>query len=251
MVKINNLLSNNNICILEEVEGIKILEHKKDLSPNLNECSTMYYATQMNVRKRQVMLELENSSYIISSGVMQWFAGDIKMKSDIKGVGDFIGKTLKGSVTNESAVKPLYEGTGTLMLEPTYNHLLIENLDDWNSQLVIEDGMFKACDGRINTKVIARRTLSSLLAKEGLFNLMLEGKGCVVLESPVSREELIEVYLENDVIRIDGNYAVCWSNSLELTVEASSKSLIGSAVSGEGLVNVYRGTGKILMSPLA
>ena len=28
------------------------------------------------------------------------------------------------------------------------------------------------------------------------------------------------------------------------------KSLIGSAASGEGLVNVYRGTGKVLMAPV-
>lgn len=250
MVKINNLLNNSNISVLEEIGGIKILEHQKEISPNLEECQALYYASQMNVRKRQALLELNNSSYIISSGAMQWFAGDIKMKSDVKGVGDFIGKTFKGSVTNESAVKPLYKGTGTLMLEPTYKHLLIEDLSEWDGQLVIEDGMFKACDGDINTKVVSRKTLSSLLAKEGLFNLMLEGKGYVVLESPVSREELIEVELCDDIIRIDGNYAICWSNTLELTVETSSKSLVGSAISGEGLVNVYKGSGKILMSPL-
>ena len=40
------------------------------------------------------------------------------------------------------------------------------------------------------------------------------------------------------------------SGSLNFTVERSEKFLIGSAVSGEGLVNVYRGTGKVLMCPL-
>lgn len=34
------------------------------------------------------------------------------------------------------------------------------------------------------------------------------------------------------------------------TVERSGKSLIGSAASGEGLVNVYRGTGKVLLAPV-
>ena len=34
-------------------------------------------------------------------------------------------------------------------------------------------------------------------------------------------------------------------------MERSGKSLIGSAASGEGLVNVYRGTGKVLMMPTA
>ena len=65
------------------------------------------------------------------------------------------------------------------------------------------------------------------------------------------REELYEMELENDCIKIDGNMAIAWSGSLDFTVEKSGKSLIGSAVSGEGLVNVYRGTGKILMAPTA
>ena len=70
-----------------------------------------------------------------------------------------------------------------------------------------------------------------------------------MLESPVPREELIEFELNNDVLKIDGNMAIAWSNTLEFKVEKSGKSLIGSAVSGEGLVNVYRGTGKVLMAP--
>ena len=57
--------------------------------------------------------------------------------------------------------------------------------------------------------------------------------------------------LQDDEVRIDGNMAIAWSGSLNFTVEKSGKSLLGSAVSGEGLVNVYRGTGKILMAPTA
>ena len=64
-------------------------------------------------------------------------------------------------------------------------------------------------------------------------------------------EELVEITLENDVLKIDGNFAIAWSGSLEFTVERSGKTLLGSAASGEGLVNVYRGTGKVLMMPVA
>ena len=60
----------------------------------------------------------------------------------------------------------------------------------------------------------------------------------------------IEFELDNDVLRIDGNMAVAWSNSLNFSVEKSTKSLLGSAVSGEGFVNVYRGTGKVLLAPV-
>lgn len=51
--------------------------------------------------------------------------------------------------------------------------------------------------------------------------------------------------------KIDGNFAIAWSNTLNFTVERTTKTLIGSAASGEGLVNVYRGTGRILVAPVA
>ena len=84
-----------------------------------------------------------------------------------------------------------------------------------------------------------------------MFNLSLSGSGIACLESNVPMEELVEIQLNNEELKIDGNLAVCWSSSLEFTVERTTKTLIGSAASGEGLVNVYRGTGKVLMSPYA
>lgn len=88
------------------------------------------------------------------------------------------------------------------------------------------------------------------MGNEGFFNLCVEGDGIVALESPIPYDELITISIDNDEVKIDGSYAIAWSKSLSFTVEKSSKSLLGSAASGEGLVNVYRGSGKILMAPL-
>lgn len=110
--------------------------------------------------------------------------------------------------------------------------------------------MFLACDSNIKMKVTMRKTLSSAaLGNEGLFNIALAGKGIAILESPVPKEELIEFTLNNDELKIDGNMAIAWSKSLEFTVGRSTRSLLGSAMNGEGLVNIYRGTGKVLMAP--
>ncbi|WP_233191786.1 MULTISPECIES: AIM24 family protein [unclassified Sporosarcina] len=147
-------------------------------------------------------------------------------------------------------VKPEYTGTGTLVLEPTFKHILLLDVDEWDQSLVIEDGLFLACDSGLKHKAVMRSNLSSAaLGGEGLFNLGLTGQGTIALESSVSREELIEIELENDELKIDGNMAIAWSGGLEFTVERSGKTLMGSAASGEGLVNVYRGTGKVLMAP--
>lgn len=251
MITIKNLFDNDDVKIIEKKGNISVLEYQRDVSVNKLTAMSEYYASKMNVRRRQVVIQLNGDEYITSSGALQWMAGNIESKTNVKGVGDFLGKAIKGSVTSESTVKPKYHGTGLLALEPTYNYILLEDVSDWNGSIVLEDGLFLACEATLENNVVMRSNLSSaVLGGEGLFNLKLSGKGIAVLESPVPREELIEIKLENDQIKIDGNMAIAWSDSLEFTVEKSTRSLLGSAVAGEGFVNVYRGTGKILMAPV-
>ena len=251
MYRINNLQDNDDIRVADAKAGMKVIEYMSDLSVMPATAITAYYCSRMNVRKRQLIIELADNEYTVSSGAMQWSVGNVESVADVKGVGDFLGKAIKGSVTKESAVKPKYRGTGTLVLEPTYKHILLEDLSAWDGGIVLDDGLFLACESKIQQNVVMRSNLSSaVLGNEGLFNLSLSGNGFVALESPVPREELVEVELQNDVLRIDGNFAVAWSKGLDFTVEKSTKSLIGSAISGEGVVNVYRGTGKVLMAPV-
>lgn len=251
MVTQSNLLDNGNINVISELGNFKVLEHEKDLSVSSWNAVTEYFASRMNVRRRQVMIDLKGGSYTLQAGAMQWMSGNITMGSGVTGVGNFLGKVVASKVTGESAVKPVYQGEGTLMLEPTYRYILLIDVSQWGT-IVLDDGLFLACDSSLQQKVVARSNLSSaVLGGEGLFNLSLTGNGIVACESSVPMEELIEVTLKDDVMKIDGNMAVAWSGSLDFTVEKAGKSLIGSAASGEGLVNVYRGTGKILLAPTA
>ena len=184
---------------------------------------------------------------------MQWTLGNVQMNSNVKGVGNFLGNMAKAAVTKESVVKPVYFGTGLLMLEPTYKHIIFLDIAQWGGSVVLDDGLFLACDTTIQHSVVARNNISSaVFGGEGLFNLCLSGsQGIAVLESPVPQQELVAFSLQDDEVKIDGNMAIAWSSSLQFTVEKSTKGLIGSAISGEGLVNVYRGTGTILMAPTA
>lgn len=250
-VKISNLFDNSNIRQIDSKGSFVVLEHKKDLSINYMNAQAEYFASQMGIHKRQLICQLSDSGVTVQAGAMQWMSGSVNSTTGIKGAGDLAKKIFASKVTNESAIKPEYRGTGFLMLEPTYKHILLIDLKDWNNALNIEDGLFLASEDSNSMKVIAKKTLSSAIAgNEGLFNLCLTGKGIVALESFIPYKELIVVELNNDVIKIDGSYAIAWSDSLQFTVERSGKTLLGSAVSGEGLVNVYRGTGKILMAPI-
>ncbi len=136
-------------------------------------------------------------------------------------------------------------------MEPTYKFVILEDLANWNGNMVIEDGMFLACDDTVNMNVVARSNISSaLLGQEGLFNNALSGVGIVALESRVPQEELLVVDLQDDVVKIDGDMAIAWSNTLTYTVERTTKTLVGSAATKEGLVNVFRGSGRILIAPV-
>ena len=247
----SSVLNNKNLKEIASMGNFHVLEHEKDLSISAGAAVNHYFASKMNVRKRQLLLDFNDSSYVVQAGAMQWMSGDVNTSSNVKGVGDFLGKMVSSAVTKESAVKPLYQGTGSMMLEPTYRHIILVDVSEWGT-IVLDDGLFLACESSLQQKTVARSNLSSaVLGGEGLFNLSLSGKGIAALESYVPYEELIEVVLDNDVMKIDGNMAIAWSGSLNFTVEKSGKSLLGSAVSGEGLVNVYRGSGKILLAPTA
>ena len=248
----SSLLNNENVVVKSQLGEMQVVEYVKDMSVSLSTSKREYYAAQMNINRRQLLINMSgNNGYTLQAGAMQWMSGNIQMSSGVKGVGDFLGKFVASKVTKESAVKPEYVGNGQLMLEPTYRHILLTDLSEWGGSVVLDDGLFLACQTGIQQKVVARSNVSSaVFGGEGLFNLSLNGSGIVALESIVPKEELFEFELNNDVLKIDGNMAVAWSGSLEFTVEKSGKSLLGSAVSGEGLVNVYRGTGKVWMAPV-
>lgn len=247
-------LENNNRKFTKSIGNFHVLEYIQDASVSPMNAVDEYFMSKMNVRRRQVVIDIDRDhSAVIQAGAMQWMGGNVQATSGVKGIGDLFGKAIKGAVTKETAVKPEYVGEGTLVLEPTYKYIILQDVSMWGANgMTIEDGMFLACDSKVKRNVVARKNLSSaVLGGEGLFNMSLHGNGVVALESNVPEEELIVIELENDELKIDGNLAVCWSSNLDFTVERTTKTLVGSAVSGEGLVNVYRGTGRVLMSPVA
>lgn len=251
MYTIKNFKDNDDVKIVSELNGFSIIEYQRDLSVVPSTAMVAYYSNKMNIKKRQLVCDLSQGNVTIQSGTMQWMLGNVKATTGIKGAGDLFKKAVRGSVTGESAIKPEYTGTGMLVLEPTYKYLILLDSREWNHSIVLEDGLFLASESTLEHKAIARTNLSSAVAGgQGLFNLGLTGKGIVCIESPCPKEELIEIELVNDVLKVDGNMVIAWSGSLDFTVERSGKSLIGSAASGEGLVNVYRGTGKLLLAPI-
>jgi uncharacterized protein (AIM24 family) len=243
----------SNIEVIQSVSynGVKVdvLEYQKLLGvQNLNMVSKMWFMEQQNVKVRQLVAYINNDAVRIEAGAMSYFQGPLEMVSGVT-VSNAIGKMLKGKLTGESVAQPIYRGNGMLVLEPSFRHFIPFTLDVGET-VIVDKGMFYLTSESVKVQAAIQKNLSSgLLGNEGWFQIALTGPGVVILECDVPICEIDIINLNNDVLKVDGSFAVLRSGNLEFSVERSAKTLIGSAVSGEGLVNVYRGTGQVWLAP--
>ena len=242
-----------NVQVVQSFENgglrVEILEYQRLLGiSDTAAAQRIFFMEQQNIRVRQIALYLNNESVTVERGAMSYFQGALEMVSGVT-AGNALGKMLKASVTGEQMSQPKYTGTGMLVLEPSFRHFLTLKLAE-NESIIVDDGMFYCAQGSVTVKTVAQKNISSALAGgKTLFQQQLTGPGLVILESVVPMQEINTMHLENDVLKVDGSFAILRSSSLEFTVERSAKTLVGSAMSGEGLVNVYRGTGEIWLAP--
>ena len=211
MYQVRNFVDNDDVRVISQKGPFQVIEYKRDLSVQPSTAVVAYYCSEMNIRKRQVICDMSQTDGItLQAGAMQWMVGDVNATTGIKGVGDLFGKAVRGKVTGESAIKPEYKGTGLLVLEPTYKHILLIDMKEWHGSIVLDDGLFLACEAHLKHKAVMRSNFSSAVAgNEGLFNLGIQGNaGILCLESPCPQEELVEITLQNDVVKIDGNMAI-------------------------------------------
>ena len=144
MFTLSNFIDNDDIRTLAQLGPFRVIEYQRDLSVTPGNAQTAYFSSAMHVRRRQVICDLSKANITLQAGAMQWMVGNVNATTGIKGVGDLLGKALRGSVTKESAIKPEYTGDGLLVLEPTYKHILLLDLLEWNGSIVLDDGLFLA-----------------------------------------------------------------------------------------------------------
>ena len=242
--EMNNQSSNNSIPNKEMWKGNMALGTNNIYTPQ-----TLYFMKEANVKCRQIAIYMMNSGVKIEAGAMSYFQGPIQVTTGIKSVGNAIKQAFTSKFTNERFAMPEYTGSGILVLEPSFKHFLMMWLDDGES-IICDKGMFFAASIGVDiTPVFAGSVSGTLMGGEGVFQQKITGPGLVVLESPVPECEINKVHLENDVLRVDGNFALLRTSGVNMSVQTVSESLVGSAVSGEGLVNVYMGTGDVWLAP--
>jgi hypothetical protein len=90
---------------------------------------------------------------------------------------------------------------------------------------------------------------SALFGGEGLFQTRISGTGICVFESPVPLDEVMRIDLKDETLQVDGNFALMRTGRIEFSVEKSTRSLLGTLTSGEGLLQTFRGTGSVWLAP--
>ncbi len=228
---------------------VSILEYQQLIGSNsLESARTLYFAAQSGMRLRQVFIQINACEVVLEAGALQYMKGNIVMETKSGGLGGLVTKIAASALTNESTFRPRYKGVGEIMLEPAFAHFLLIKLN--GEEMITDKGMFYASEGTVNVGVAMQKNISSaLFGNEGFFQTRISGTGWVVLASPVPLAEIRKVVLNNEKLQVDGNFALLRKGKIEFKVEKSSKSIFGTARSGEGLLQTFAGTGEVWLAP--
>ena len=239
----------NKLAEMENDSIFQILEYE-----NLEGATDVETALGLNIIKKsgiklkQIRIVLEDSSVILEPGVLSYMKGNIKISNKSGGVLGLGKKLISSKLTGETVFKPTYSGNGEIFLEPSFGNFALIELED--DEIIVDDGLFFACESSVEVGVSMQKNISAaLLGDESFCQTKISGSGIVALEIPVPESEIFKCVLIDDTLKVDGNFAILRTGNIEFTVEKSSKSIIGSVTSGEGLVNVYRGSGEVWLIP--
>ncbi|BCZ44154.1 transcriptional regulator [Clostridium gelidum] len=248
----SSLKFTNKLNMLSEMEcesKFQILEYENlDGATDVETAFGLNIIRQSGIKLKQIRIMLEDSSVKLEPGSLSYMKGNIEVKNKSGGLIGFGKKIISSKLTGETAFKPTYSGTGEIFLEPSFGHFALIELED--DEIIVSDNMFYACEEDIDVNAAMQKNISStFLGNEGLYQTRIEGNGIVALKVPVPESEIFKCILINDTLKVDGNFAILRTGNIEFSVEKSSKSIIGTAINGEGLVNVYRGTGEVWLIP--
>ncbi len=246
-----NSLANYEVLDSAESDGFKveILAYPKlSGAKDYQTAATVYFANEAGIKLKQIRITLRDGEAIAESGALHFMLGQIQMQSKIGGVSG-LGKAMMNKfITKEAAVMPRYQGTGQIYLEPSFSHFLIYRLS--GEEVIADKGMFYCAQGALDIgSAIQRNVSSALFGGEGFFQTRIRGTGICVFESPVPADEVLRVDLKDETLQVDGNFALMRTGRIEFSVEKSTRSILGTLTSGEGLLQTFRGTGSVWLAP--
>ncbi len=188
-----------------------------------------------------VEITLDNASVRTESAAARYWRGNITMTNPMPSVGGM----LKSAITGNKIFRPVFTGTGVIQLAPRF-HEFVE-IDLKGNKVVLEKGAYWASDMGVEVDAFVNNLSAGLFSGEGFIQTAVSGTGVVIACSPGPIEV---VDLKNEKLVLDGAYAVARSSGLSYSVQKSTRSIFGTVSSGEGLVQVIEGTGRVYLSSI-
>lgn len=247
-----NIEMNNTLTKLSEFKNnstFQVLEYD-DLrgGSDVKTAFMLSYMRDANIKLRQLRIVLQGGGVYTEPNALSFMRGPIEVSTNTGGFMGLSKKFVSSKISGEPVIKPLFKGTGEILLEPSFGHYAILQLE--KEEIIIDDELFFAAEDTIDISVTTMKSISSaLFGFEGFFQTKLSGTGIVVLEIPVPETEIFKYSLVDDVLKIDGSFSILRTAGIQFTVEKTTKTLIGSGFSGEGLLKVFRGTGEVWLMP--
>jgi len=191
---------------------------------------------------KMIKATIDNETIRAEAGALHYMRGLIKLESKAPSAKGF----LKSMVTQESIFRPTYTGTGEIFYgPPTFGEYTIMDLN--SEAWVLDKGAYVCSDISVEVGVFTNKAISGLISGEGFFQTKVEGSGKLVIHS---QGPLQSIDLNNERLAVDGSFAVARQAHLNFSVQKAAKGLLSSLTSGEGLLNIIEGTGRVLLAPV-
>lgn len=255
----SSLKFTNKLNMLSEMEiesKFQILEYENlDGATDAETAVGLNAIRESGIKLKQIRIILDDSAVKLEPNFLSYMKGNIEIikknmerKNKSGGLLDFGKRIIASKLTGETAFKPTYSGSGEIFLEPSFGHFALVELED--DEIIVGDNIFYGCEDGIDVNVATQENVpAEFLGNEGLYQIRIEGSGIVALKVSVPETEIFKCILIDDTLKVDGDFAILRTGNIEFSVEKSSKSIIGNMDSGEGLVNIYRGTGEVWLAP--
>lgn len=193
---------------------------------------------------RYVEVRLNQEMVRCEAGSLSYLVGNIRIHSQlIPSVGSVVSSWMSG----ESVYRPTYTGSGVITLESSLGgfHVLELEGQSW----ILEKGAYWASEGSVDLKFFKEKLLTSLWAGEGFVYLQSQvsgqGKVVVTTKGPVEEIDLSE----GQEVVVDGDCVIGRMASVSFSMRRPTVNFLGRFTAGEPIVRVYRGPGKLLLSP--
>ena len=197
--------------------------------------------------KQTVQISLRGGSVLFEPGAMHFMKGDLEMTLDTPadggGIGGFFKRAATSIASGESMLKPRVTGTGDVFLEPTRKHLFLVELND--STFICDQGLWVAADGAMAVDGKVNTLSAAANSGEGVVMPRVQGKGVVLIESPVPKEKIMVVELNDETLTVDGPYVMAFWGDIEFTTRKAAKGVLATVGTSEGYVNTYTGSGTL------